>query len=233
MVDRFYSALDQGRRTLRLFQSVGLNSGFRSLRVFSEAAPYTMVGRKRLEALYRLARSVETRGVPGDLVECGVCNGGTAAVLAAAGLPGNATRRLWLFDSFEGLPPASPVDGERAQAFTGKCLGQVESVRQVLQRVRAPMDRVEIVQGWFQDTFPSAQVPAIALLHIDADWYESVKLCLDRFYPLVQPGGLVVFDDYGFWEGCKKAVDKFLSTLDAPPALERIDSRGVYLTKPG
>ncbi len=204
----------------------------KALRVFPAVAPFTMVGRKRLEALYRLASVIDRQGVPGDIVECGTCNGGTAAVMGAAALIPQSCRRLWLFDSFEGLPPASSLDGAKAQTFTGKCLGNIANVREVLARVSVPMDRVQIVKGWFQDTFPTVQIPQIALLHCDADWFDSVKLTLERFYGSVSAGGFVVFDDYGFWEGCRKAVDQFMATLPDSPRLEVIDTRAVYFRKP-
>jgi O-methyltransferase len=226
-----YQLADQIRRSARLLRSTGLREGFRALRTFPLVAPYTMVGRKRLEGLYRLTRQVIRDDVPGDFVECGTCNGGTAAVIAAAGLRGN-DRILWLFDSFEGLPPAGVKDGARAAEFMGKCLGQVETVMEVLERVNAPPERVKIVPGWFDRTFPTAETGTVALPHCDADWYESVALTLDRFYDSVTPGGIIVFDDYGFWQGCKSAVDEFLAGLDQPPKLSVIDTRGVYLRKP-
>jgi O-methyltransferase len=232
IADSLYSSFDLSRRTLKLFRDVGVPSGFKALRTFSEVAPYTMVGRKRLEALYRLAREIDSHGIAGDIVECGTCNGGTAAVLGSAGLIKNLQRRLWLFDSFAGLPNPSPLDGSKAQSFTGKLVGSIARVKEILEHVQVPMERVQIVPGWFQDTFPIVEIPRIALLHIDADWYDSVRLALNRFYGFVQPGGYIVFDDYGFWEGCKKAVDEYLDGLDLPPKLIYIDSRAVYLQKP-
>lgn len=231
-ISSLYSYYDQSRRTLGMFRHVGLVSGVRALRVFPKVMPYTMVSRKRLEGLYRLARDVESNGIEGDIVECGTCNGGTAAVLGYAGLTGNTSRHLWLFDSFEGLPEPLPVDGKKAQSFTGLCLGKVDSVEEVLRQTEVPKERVHIVKGWFQDTFPTVEIPRIALLHIDADWYESVKVALERFYTHIQPGGYVVFDDYGFWEGCRKAVDEFLGGMANPPELKVIDTRAVYLQKP-
>lgn len=231
-ISRLYTCYDLSRRTFNLFKHVGLGAGVNALRIFPKVMPYTMVGRKRLEALYRLAREAERRGIEGDVVECGTCNGGTAAVLGYAGLTENHARHLWLFDSFEGLPEPLPIDGAKAQSFTGLCLGKIECVEEVLERAQVPRERVHIVKGWFQDTFQTVDIPRIAVLHIDADWYESVKLTLERFYDCVEPGGFIIFDDYGFWEGCRQAVDEFLNGMEAPPKLEIIDSRAVYLQKP-
>ncbi len=233
VINRLYSGFDFARRTIRLVRDIGFVSGIDALRVFPVVKPYTMVGRRRLEGLYRLVRDIERQGIPGDIVECGTCNGGTAAVLGAAGIKSNSTRRLWLFDSFAGLPEPAVVDGPRAASYTGSLVGSIERVEEALGHVYVPRHRVEIVCGWFQDTFPGVEIPQIAFLHIDADWYESVHLALKRFYGFIHPGGYIVFDDYGFWEGCRKAVDEFLAAMPSPPELRRIDSRGVYFQKPG
>lgn len=230
MTQSMYSRFDLARRTIGLFTAVGLRAGVRGLQTFSTVSSYTMVGRKRLETLYRLGRSINESGVPGDIVECGVWNGGTAAVLASAGMT-DIGRRLWLFDSFEGLPEPTQVDGERAKSYEGKLVASVVRVQEVLSQVGAPLDRVEIVKGWFEDTFPTVEIPQIALLHVDADWYASVKLALERFYDAVQPGGYIVFDDYGYWQGCKKAVDEFMVDRGVNADLREIDSRAVYLQK--
>jgi len=141
-------------------------------------------------------------------------------------------RKIWLFDSFEGLPSPSDKDGDEAQTCVWWCHGDLSKVKTICQKLRVPESRVRIVKGWFQDTFPSAQIQDIALLHIDADWYESVKLCLERFYDSVQPGGFVVIDDYGHWEGCRRATDEFLKERSLDVRLVRVDYTGRYFRKP-
>ena len=106
-----YSAFDRGRRSIQLYRDLGPRAALRAHRLLPKVMPFTMVGRKRLEALFRLATLINRHGIAGDLVECGTCNGGTAAVLGAAGLKGAPDRRLWLFDSFEGLPAPPAKDG--------------------------------------------------------------------------------------------------------------------------
>ena len=88
------------------------------------------------------------------------------------------------------------------------------------------------VKGWFQETLPKSSIGKIALLHVDADLYESVKLVLGRFYHDVQLGGYVVIDDYGSWEGCRKAVDEFLASINPAVPLRRVDEDAVYFQKP-
>ena len=93
------------------------------------------------------------------------------------------------------------------------------------------MDRVRILPGWFAETFPSVSASQIALLNIDADWYESVKLCLEAFYDRVMPGGFISIDDYGHWPGCKKAVDEFFQTRQLTPALQQVDYTAHWFRK--
>jgi hypothetical protein len=163
---------------------------------------YTMLGSRRGRTLHRLAAKVEDDAVPGAFVDCGVWNGGST-ILMALGATG---RELWAFDSFEGLPTPTEVDGERLH-------------------VRA---------GWFQDTLAqaAAEVGPIALLHCDGDWYESVRLTLDVFYPLVSPGGYIVIDDYGIWPGAKHATDEYREEVGDRARLRRIDHTGRYWRKP-
>src|SRR5436309_6800426 len=182
----------------------------------------TMVGRERRRRLLKLAQQLDADGVEGDFVELGTFKGGTAAVLgrAAAGSP--YSRHLSLFDSFEGLPEPRAEDGAEAARYAGgktdgktrpigECVGTREEVEGFLFGP-AGLERgdVTLVQGWYQDTLPTAEMGPIALLHLDCDWYESVQLALNALYDDVVPGGCVVLDDYGEWPGASKALHEFL-----------------------
>jgi hypothetical protein len=210
---RLYPAYTALVTTLDLSSPRRFIGSLRDLRLLWTVRPYTMTTFPRLESLLRLTRLVDSLNVPGAIVECGVANGGSAAAMAYAARDSQFERDVWLFDSFEGLPPPTPEDGQQAhdEFYTGWCLGDIARVREIMDRLEVPPARIHAVKGWFNDTLPTAEVPSIAVLHIDADWYESVKLCLHRFYDSVEPGGFVVFDDYGYWEGCRKAVDEFVA----------------------
>jgi O-methyltransferase len=93
-------------------------------------------------------------------------------------------------------------------------------------------DLVQFVKGLFQETLPAVTVSPIALLHIDGDWYESVKTCLDNLYDKVSPGGIIQFDDYGYWKGARKAVDEFFEARGIRPDLTKLDYSGRSLVKP-
>jgi O-methyltransferase len=191
-----------------------------------------MVGLKRLKALDYLVHQIDGLNVPGDVVECGTCNGGSAAILARVACRSPLGRHTWLLDSFAGLPPAGPLDGPRAGEYTGLCHGSTDRVRQVLHRVSVPESAVTLLPGWFQDTLPHFQVERIALLHIDADWYDSVLLCLDHLFDRVCPGGFVVLDDFGYWEGCRNAWQEFRKNRGLEIELTPVDGIGVYFQKP-
>ena len=94
-------------------------------------------------------------------------------------------------------------------------------------------DQVQFTKGLFQDTLPASDVSQIALLHIDGDWYESVKTCLDNLYDKVAPGGIIQIDDYGDWKGARKATDEFFGRRGIRVTLKRLDYSGRFLVKPG
>ncbi|NQT04491.1 MAG: class I SAM-dependent methyltransferase [Dehalococcoidia bacterium] len=188
----------------------------------------------RLVALYKLSREIDRQPIPGNIVECGVRNGGSSAVMASVFRKSSLCRDMWLFDSFEGLPEPTAEDGYKAQTeyHEGKCLGSVDAVKEILNQLSIPENRVHIIEGWFEETFPSVKTNKVALLHIDADWYESVKLCLEKFYDSVCPGGFIALDDYGHWEGCRRATDEFLKKRSLDIKLVRVDDTGHYFQKP-
>jgi hypothetical protein len=205
-------------------------------RVTTQVRPYTLVSVERIHNLYALAQRIESESIPGDAIECGVCNGGTAALIARTATRSKFDRTLWLLDSFQGMPEVTNEDadgpgGDLASAHVGKEVGKEASVREALRRVGAKMERVRIIPGWFQDTFPLVTAEKIALLNIDADWYESVKLCLDTFYDRVVPGGFISIDDYGHWPGCKRAVDEFLHQRGISIELRSVDYTARWFQK--
>ena len=107
------------------------------------------------------------------------------------------------------MPATAERDGIDAQAWIGECLANVADVQEVLHLVATPPERYYIKQGWFQETFQKEGAQQVALLHCDADWYESVILVLETFYERISAGGCVVLDDFGYWEGCREAFYDF------------------------
>src|SRR5215472_13392608 len=129
----------------------------------------TMVGPDRLQNLARLAECLEDEQIPGDVVECGVYKGGTAALLARTATHSRLARTLWLFDVFSGMPPSTAADGPQAASWVGNLKSSAPHVERLLRRTHADVSRVRIVPGLFQQTFPAVRIPQIALLNLDAD----------------------------------------------------------------
>ena len=148
----------------------------------------------------------------GCIVECGVWRGGMSAAMADM-LPG---RTHYLFDSFEGLPPASAdLDGEKALAYQrantdDNCRAERSFAETAMRMSRARQSH--FVQGWFSDTVKRfAPAEPIAVLRLDGDWYELTMQCLTALFPRMMLGGLVLIDDYYHFDGCARAVHDYLS----------------------
>ena len=201
--------------------------------LYRRVRPYTMCSSTRLKGLYSGVRSITERTVYGDIVECGCAQGGSAALMALTLKSLRTSRRLWLFDTFEGLPAPTcgDPDYEIAKLFTGDCVGTLEEVETLFQRLLIN-DDVHFVKGLFQKTLPTTNIPLIALLHIDGDWFESVKVCLENLYDKVVRGGIIQFDDYGYWQGAKKAVDEFFASRGINVPLQPLDYSGRFIFKP-
>lgn len=169
---------------------------------------FTMLGCRRGRYLYELALDLEDRQIPGTFADCGAWNGGSTALMAA----GSQGRPAWAFDSFEGLPAPGAVDTDADHSWAGDAVGVEANLRAAMARW-APASALTVVKGWFDETLPRAasEMPDIALLHADGDWYESVFLTLDHLYDRVSVGGVVAVDDYGVWVGAKQATDDFRS----------------------
>jgi hypothetical protein len=208
-----------------------------------------MISFEGLATLWQQVRYLDRYEIPGSLVECGVCRGGSVGMMALAHLFSRPrpTRELHLFDSFEGLPePNAELDGQAAVAYSGnrgsgllqpvgQCVGTLEENRQLLERTIAyPRNLIHYHVGWFQQTIPQdvRNLGDVALLRLDGDWYESTKVCLTHLYPKVVKRGVVIIDDYGCWEGCRRAVDEFLAGLDTPVLLHHIDHSARCWVKP-
>lgn len=181
--------------------------------IIDTVQPYTMMPVARLEALAELVRDAPAE-YDGAIVQCGVWNGGSAALIAQAVLP---PRDVWLFDSFQGLPKPGMKDGAKAQSKyvhvgPGWCQGSEEQVRDVFAAIGWPEKLLHIIPGWLADTMSTVKIRPIAVLHIDVDFYDATKAVLERFADLVAGGGILIVDDYGHWEGARRACDEFMPT---------------------
>jgi hypothetical protein len=201
-------------------------------RIADPMDPLALVPKPRLRNLERLCMHVADR--PGAFVECGVARGGCLALMSALGGP---HRRVWGFDSFEGLPPLTEEDEGSGVYWVGVvCAGPsgMRAVADTFATLGIPSDNVRLVKGWFEETLPGwvDTIGEIALLRLDSDWYRSTRYCLEMFYESVEPGGVVIIDDYLTFTGCRRAVDEFRASRHIETTLHVTDPDGeVYWLK--
>lgn len=208
---------------------------------------HTMTSAKRSKLLWKLCKQVLKNQIPGDFVECGVWRGGSAGLMGLALQRFDQTRKkkLHLFDSFEGLPQPSAADGVLATEYSGgansgllssidQCVANLGDVQNfIFNQLNLSKNRVTFHKGWFQDTVPNIgkELEKISLLRLDGDWYESTKICLEAFYDRIPSGGIILLDDYFFWEGCKKATDNFRAQHGILSKMIQIDRDSAYWVK--
>jgi O-methyltransferase len=189
--------------------------------------------------LYTFVETIIQENIEGDIVECGCWRGGSSAIMLKRARELNSNCHIYIYDSFEGLPPAREVeiDGQKAQKAREKELAWLKAdhqdVVQIMKKLNIYDDRVHIVKGWFNETTPHSPVSKVALLHSDGDLYESTKTVLENFYHKVDQGGFVVNNDYGeVWIGAKKAMDEFVDRHCHGTPIQVIRGGGAYLRKP-
>lgn len=202
--------------------------------------PYTMLSDERLYSLFNLAKSICEKNIPGNFVECGVAGGGSSALLAYiikrhSRLP----RKLFAFDSFCGLPKPTSADSHGGINATecgwgaGTCAAPESSVREACIKLGAE-DVLTTVKGFFEETLPVMRdwVGMIAFLHLDGDWYESTRTILHNLYGRLVNEALLQVDDYGYWDGCRKALHEFEAERNVRFNINKIDATGVWFSKP-
>jgi O-methyltransferase len=206
----------------------------------------TLTTAPRIAALCDSVDYVVRAGIEGAVVECGVWRGGSmmAAALTLIGLE-EAERDLYLFDTYSGMPEpggedvASPYDGYsprkrwRRHARFGRewAAAPVDEVRRRLEGTGYPPERLHLVAGMVEDTLPDQAPERIALLRLDTDWYASTKHELEQLYPRLAEGGVLIVDDYGHYEGARRAVDEYFRAAGEPVLLNRIDFSGRLVIK--
>jgi O-methyltransferase len=214
--------------------------------IVDEARPHTMTSLERMVATIDAVAHVVRRGVPGALVECGVWRGGSVlAMIRTLQHEGVADRDIYLFDTFEGMTRPTEVDTSRYDppalehwteserqgavpwhGFFNPDVFTIDSVRSLILGTGYPETKIHFVEGRVEDTLPEAGPPSIALLRLDTDWYDSTWHELTHLYPRLSDGGLLIIDDYGHWDGCRAAVDRYFSEVEAAIFLSRIDYTG-------
>lgn len=197
---------------------------------------HSMIGRQRMLNLRRLSETVIQEAIPGDFIETGVWRGGSCIMMkAVVEAYGDSKRRVWVADSFAGLPApnaiAYPMDSGLDLHRYAELNVPVEEVRENFRRYSLLDERVRFLEGWFKDTLPTAPIERLAMLRLDGDLYESTMDALRSLYDKVSPKGFIIVDDYHCFEACKQAVADFCKRQGIAPRLQEIDGWGVFWRK--
>jgi hypothetical protein len=200
--------------------------------------PYSMTSVERITELFNSLEYIRINKIPGDIVECGVWKGGNIkGIMDYLHYHDIQDKKVWLYDTFEGMtePDENDVDLRSNKAKdileSVMCYASLDSVKSLLQTSKFSQDQVNYVIGDILKTLTDVNnVPdKISLLRLDTDWYQSTKIELDVLYPNLSVNGVLIVDDYGHWQGSKKAVDEYFSNSDIE--IHKIDYTGIKLIK--
>lgn len=236
----FRQQLNRGREARELRKALK-DLPPRDFEIIDRVRPFTMLSPARLFAFMEATRHIVRAGIPGAIVECGVWKGGAvmSSLLAMTDL-GRSDRDYFLYDTFEGMPKPGAEDqkfdgGKIATEFTARqigedgstwCRGEFDEVRKNIFSTGYPTAKIHFVRGKVEDTMPATLPGKIAVLRLDTDWYESTRHELQHLYPLLAPGGVLIIDDYGHWQGSRQAVDEYFEKHSIPMLLHRTDYTG-------
>lgn len=203
------------------------------------ATMYSACSDRRLKLNIEAVEQVNKENIEGSIVEIGVYKGGSMLSMMRANLFSHTAREFYLYDTFEGMTPPCDFDKDLngydakellKRDYNTRCISTLGDVKSMIEKFsNTPSEKIHYVVGDICETkvFPDK----IAILRLDTDFYESTAFELANFYDKVESGGYIIIDDYGHWQGCKKAVDEFL--INHPNiTLVKIDYTGVYFRKP-
>jgi O-methyltransferase len=213
--------------------------------IFNQVSPYTMTSKERVFSLIQAVRYVARHQIPGDIVECGVWKGGSMMTIAKTLLAEkDLNRELYLFDTFSGMSEPSEVDYDSSGQDAAElleigskgdrwiwCEAPLEGVQQAMLSTGYEQNKIHFIQGKVEDTLPANSPEKIALLRLDTDWYESTRHELIHLFPRLSTHGVIIFDDYGYWQGMKKAVDEYFEEHNIKILINRIDEYGSIAIK--
>jgi O-methyltransferase len=229
----------KAEESFNVLQDIETDKDFQE--VYAKIKAFTMVEPERCYALYYAVLYILRNGIKGDFVECGVWKGGSVMLIAFTLLKAGITdRKIYLFDTFEGMSKPDENDGEKEKAEWEKnkvneqinnwCLSPVEEVKANMATTGYPKDNLVFIKGKVEQTILRTLPGKIALLRLDTDWYASTKHELIHLYPLVEKGGILIIDDYGTWDGARKATDEYFAAT-GPVYLNRLDYTGRLVIK--
>ena len=218
-----------------------LDNDKRKMLLFNQVSEFTMTSFQRICSIIEAIEYISKNNVEGDIVECGVWKGGSMMTAAISLLENkDHERQLYLYDTFEGMSEPNESDisinNINAKEYLDKnkksnhdiiwAYCELDEVKHNVFKTGYPKNNVHFIKGKVEDTLPFSKHRKIALLRLDTDWYESTKCELEILFPLLVNGGVLIIDDYGYWKGCKKAVDEYFEKENIKIFLKVIDETG-------
>ena len=195
----------------------------------------TMSGMRRLDNVQFCVEDVIAKGVRGDFIEAGVWRGGVSIFMRALlRVHGVRDRKVFLADSFAGLPPPNPdypLDAGSNAHEQPLLAVPLERVKRNFSTYDLLDDQVEFLEGWFSDTLPGVRDRTWSVVRLDGDLYQSTMVSLENLYPGLSRGGYLIVDDYGTVEACRAAVTDFRDRLGIEAPIRDIDGTGVFWQK--
>ena len=210
--------------------------------IISKAKPFTATTYERMIALIEAVRYIIKYSIPGDIVECGVWRGGSIiAIIETLKQMHVNNKDIYCYDTFEGM--VKPGEEDICLINSKKAFEEYESLKidknsshwycATLDEVKRNVystnyspEKIHFIKGRVEDTIPLQTPSEISLLRLDTDWYESTKHELNHLFPRLAKGGVLIIDDFGHWQGCRKAVDEYFKVNNTPIFLNRIDYSG-------
>jgi O-methyltransferase len=215
---------------------------------FNQVKAFTMTSPERLYSLYQSVHYIVKNNIPGDFVECGVWKGGSCMMIALVLKRLNVNdRKIYLYDTFEGMSEPTADDkqfsGEHADVLLKQadkadensvwCFSTLEEVQTNVYSTGYDAGLFIFTKGKVEDSIPGIVPSRISLLRLDTDWYESTYHELIYLYPLLSENGIIIIDDFGHWEGAKKAVLQYFEEKKLHPIIQRVDYTGRMIIKSG
>ena len=217
------------------------------MEMYNQCKPYTMTSIERMYTLYKAVEYISINNIDGDFAECGVWKGGSSMIAAFALIHfKNTSKNLYLYDTFSGMSEpgvhdrdfrndsADKVYKESIQdnGISAWCNASLNEVQNNLRRTGYPENQITYIEGKVEDTIPETVPNELSLLRLDTDWYDSTLHELIHLFPRLRKGGILILDDYGHWQGARRAADEYFKSKGIFPFLSRIDYTGRVFVKP-
>lgn len=207
--------------------------------IYHKVRPYTMTSIDRIWSLYNSVNYISQNKIEGDIVECGVWRGGSSMVAALSLINNKDTQRhLYMYDTYEGMSEPTGEDvsihgdtGEDTWQGINQCYADFPDVERNIGSTNYPKNQIHMIKGKVEETIPHQIPEKISILRLDTDWYESTYHELVHLYPRLVKGGVLIIDDYGHWQGARKAVDQYFQENNIPVLLNWIDYTGRVAVK--